>query len=70
MIALVGGTGRLGRRLTALLLERGVPVRVVCRDPAAMPPPLRDRVELVRADVVAESSASKVSEPLSNPPIA
>ncbi len=51
MIVIAGGTGRMGRDLAVRLVERGLPVRVLARDPSRIPEPLRDRVEAVRADV-------------------
>src|SRR5260370_42499778 len=39
MILVIGGTGRLGRQVVELLVQRGRPVRVLTRDPrrAALP---------------------------------
>ncbi len=51
MIVIAGGTGRMGRELAIRLVERGLPVRVLARDPARIPDSLRDRVEAVIADV-------------------
>jgi uncharacterized protein YbjT (DUF2867 family) len=48
MIVVVGGTGRLGRLVAGLLVERGERVRVVARNPPAIPAP---GTEFVRADV-------------------
>ena len=51
MIAIAGGTGRLGRLLTRRLTERGVGVRVITRDPARAAH-LRDLpIQIVTADV-------------------
>ncbi len=51
MIAIAGGTGRLGAELAARLVERGLQVRILARDPSRVPEPLRGRTEVVRADV-------------------
>lgn len=54
MIAVVGGTGLLGRNVVGRLVGRGVPVRVVMRNAGRGRDalgPLADRVELVEADV-------------------
>ena len=51
MIAIAGGTGRLGSLLTRRLSERGLSVRVITRDPARAAH-LRDLpVQIVTADV-------------------
>jgi len=48
-ILLIGGTGTVGRQVASQLNERGVPVRVLARNPeaASFPP----QVELVRGDL-------------------
>ncbi|MCA9576275.1 MAG: NAD-dependent epimerase/dehydratase family protein [Polyangiales bacterium] len=47
----VGGTGFIGRALVRRLVESGVSVRVLARDPAGAPPELqRPEVECVRGD--------------------
>ena len=51
MIAIAGGTGRLGRLVAGQLAAQGNQVRVLTRDPARVPAELGDRVEVVRADV-------------------
>jgi uncharacterized protein YbjT (DUF2867 family) len=51
MIVIAGGTGRMGRELAAGLVDRGLLVRILARDPARVPQGLRDRVEVARADV-------------------
>jgi len=51
MIAIAGGAGRLGRLVATRLADRGLPVRVITRDPGRVPAGLRDRVEVVRADL-------------------
>ena len=56
MIAIAGGTGRLGRLVAADLASRGERVRVLTRDPSRVSAELRDRVEIVRADVRDASS--------------
>ncbi|KAA9380499.1 NAD(P)H-binding protein [Microbispora cellulosiformans] len=51
MIVITAPTGNIGRRLLPLLLEsapaRGEDLRVVVRDPARLPGPVRERVEVV-----------------------
>ena len=39
-VAVFGATGLTGRECTHQLLERGVPVRALCRDPAKLLTPL------------------------------
>ena len=56
MIAIAGGTGRLGRSLTLRLLDRGVSVRILTRSAGHVPPDLAERVEVVEADVTVPSS--------------
>lgn len=51
MIAIAGGTGRLGRLLVAALVARGEVVRVLTRDPARLPTELEGRVDVVRLDL-------------------
>ena len=51
MIAIAGGTGRLGRLVAAQLVSQGEQVRVLTRDPSRLPADLRDLVEVVHADV-------------------
>jgi NADH dehydrogenase len=51
MIVVAGGTGRLGRLVLGHLTDRGLPVRVLTRDPRHLPAPLADRVEVAVVDV-------------------
>ena len=51
MILVAGGTGNLGSRLVAGLVAKGVPVRVLTRDPARAAQMLGPDVEAVRGDV-------------------
>jgi NADH dehydrogenase len=51
MILVAGGTGRLGRALTARLTRRGLPVRVLTRDPARAASLAGQGVEVVTGDV-------------------
>ncbi len=51
MILVAGGTGRLGRALTARLTRRGLPVRVLTRDPARAASLAGQGVEAVTGDV-------------------
>ena len=51
MIVVTTPTGQIGREVVARLLdapERSTPVRVIVRDPAALAPQVRDRVEVVQ----------------------
>ena len=51
-VAVFGATGLTGRECTHQLLERGVPVRALCRDPAKLLTPLGStgKEELVEND--------------------
>ena len=51
MILVAGGTGRLGTALVTRLAGRGVPVRVLTRDPARAAHLSGQRVEVVTGDV-------------------
>ncbi len=51
MIVIAGGTGRMGRELATRLVDRGLQVRILARDPARVPEHLRGKAEVVRADV-------------------
>lgn len=51
MIALAGGTGRLGRLLAAGLADRGQAVRVLTRKPDRLPATLAGRVDVARLDL-------------------
>jgi uncharacterized protein YbjT (DUF2867 family) len=60
MIVITTPTGTIGRQVLDALLERDVPLRVIARDPARLPPRTRDRVEVVTGshgdgDVVTEA---------------
>lgn len=50
MILVTGGTGRVGRHVVAGLLERGMTVRVLTRDPERARDLLGDGAELVKGD--------------------
>ncbi|WP_432831587.1 NAD(P)H-binding protein [Dactylosporangium sp. CA-092794] len=47
MMVITTPTGQIGHRLVQDLLDRDAPVRVIVRDPAALPPRVRERVETV-----------------------
>ncbi|MHA6621172.1 NmrA family NAD(P)-binding protein [Pseudonocardia sp. DLS-67] len=47
MIVITTPTGRIGREVVENVLESGTAVRVIVRDPARLPPHVRDRVEVV-----------------------
>jgi len=51
MIAIAGGTGRLGSLVVRRLAERQLDVRVIARDPARAVHPRDLPVEIVSADV-------------------
>jgi uncharacterized protein YbjT (DUF2867 family) len=51
MIAIAGGSGRLGRRLVGRLAARGEPIRVLSRDGDRLRPALPTVAEVVHADV-------------------
>lgn len=51
MILVAGGSGVLGTRLVRRLLMRGLPVRVLTRDPARVPDRSDDRLVVVQGDV-------------------
>ena len=51
MILVAGGTGRLGRVVTAALARRGLPVRVLTRNPARAAGLAAPRIEVVTGDV-------------------
>lgn len=48
MIVVTTPTGQIGGKVAQQLVEAGETVRVIVRDPARLPPALRDRVEVVR----------------------
>jgi uncharacterized protein YbjT (DUF2867 family) len=62
MIVIAGGTGRMGRDLALRLVERGLPIRILVRDPGRIPEVLRGRVEAVRADVREPASLAPALE--------
>ncbi len=51
MIAIAGGTGRMGRVLAQQLVERGLQVRILTRDPERVPETLRNRVDTATVDL-------------------
>lgn len=66
VIVITAPTGQIGCQTLARLLADGRPVRVVARDPARLPPEVRERVEIVQgshgdSDVVAEAFAGAES---------
>jgi nucleoside-diphosphate-sugar epimerase len=58
LIAVVGATGQVGRRLVAELVERGHPVRAVSRQPAAGPDVAVPGSEVVAADLADPAAAT------------
>jgi NADH dehydrogenase len=56
-VAVIGGTGYLGREIVAVLLDKGHRVRVACRHPLAFSGLENDqRLEAVRCDLLDEAS--------------
>lgn len=55
MFVVSGATGNVGREVVTELVERGVPVRALVRDPSAVAP--RAGVELARGDLTDPASA-------------
>src|SRR5438552_8879065 len=51
MILIAGGTGTLGTKLLDRLLTRGLPVRILARNPARSSYPVSPPVEMVQGDV-------------------
>lgn len=48
MIVITAPTGDIGHQVLKNILDSGEPIRVIARDPSAIPAPIRDRVEVVR----------------------
>jgi len=48
MIVLAAPTGDIGHQVLENLLDGGEPIRVIARDPSAIPPSIRDRIEVVQ----------------------
>jgi uncharacterized protein YbjT (DUF2867 family) len=61
VIVVAGATGALGRRVATRLLDRGVPVRVLARDPVRLGP-LADRAQIHRGDALDPSTLRGVCE--------
>ena len=59
MILLAGGTGRLGTVLASRLAGRGLPVRVLTRDPARAAHLAAHRVEVATGDVRDRASVAR-----------
>ncbi len=57
-VLVLGGTGHLGRFVVAALLERGVAVRVLSRDPGRARAVLGDRVEILQGDLCDPASVA------------
>lgn len=56
--AVLGGTGFIGRKVVERLVGQGVPVAVMARNPANLPPPF-DRVHLVRGDAASAADLAR-----------
>lgn len=65
MILVAGGTGTLGSRLTARLLERGLTVRVLARHAGMAPAPDGERFEARRGDVTRREDVAAAMEGVS-----
>jgi uncharacterized protein YbjT (DUF2867 family) len=48
MIVVTAPTGSIGRQVLENILDKGESVRVIARDPARLPSPIRDRVDVVQ----------------------
>src|SRR4051812_25706795 len=48
MLVITAPTGQIGRQVLEKVLEGDRPVRVIARDPAKLPGPVRERVEVVQ----------------------
>lgn len=60
-VAVLGGTGRIGRHVVAEALARGAEVRVLVRDPSRLP--VRDdRLEVLRGDARDAAAVRRVLE--------
>jgi uncharacterized protein YbjT (DUF2867 family) len=58
-LLVAGATGHLGRAVVARALARGARVRALVRDPARLPPALRERVEVVVGDARDRAAADQ-----------
>lgn len=65
MILVVGGTGTLGSRVTALLLRRGLTVRVLARHAGTAPLPGSERFEVRCGDVTRRADVAAAMEGVS-----
>ena len=65
-VAVFGATGLTGRECTHQLLERGVPVRALCRDPAKLLTPLGStgKEELVENDQLYKYKRQRTNQPV------
>jgi uncharacterized protein YbjT (DUF2867 family) len=61
-VAVIGGAGRIGRRVALLLLAEGIPVRVLTREPARARRVVPDGVPCYQADV---RNPATLAQPLS-----
>jgi uncharacterized protein YbjT (DUF2867 family) len=52
-----GATGNTGRRIVSQLVEQGIPVRAMVRDPSAAQGILPPEAELVVADVLSPATS-------------
>lgn len=59
-LAIIGASGRTGRHVAALALERGHQVSVLVRDPARLPPELTGRVRVVVGDATDPSALQEL----------
>lgn len=61
MILITGGTGHTGKRLVSKLVERGEALRILTRDPAKLPIPLRRKCEIFRGSLDNAETAAKAA---------
>jgi NADH dehydrogenase len=61
VILLAGGSGRLGSRVGSLLLDRGIPLRVLTRDPARAAALAGRGAEVVQGDVRDPASLARAA---------
>ena len=69
-VAVFGSTGLTGRECTHQLLERGVPVRALCRDPAKLLTPLGStgKEDLVENEQLYKYKGSAQNQPVRRVP--
>lgn len=58
-VLITGASGHTGSRLTIALVDKGLPVRILTRDPSRLDLELRRRVEVFRGDLLNPGSAQR-----------